>query len=788
MNDEKRPPAYERGILVRLVRAYRSVLGAPRTVLLSVIVSVLVAAFFWQDIRFDASSETLVVEGDELFAAYQRFRAEFPDDDFILVAIQPRDYDLSSPQSLALIRSVQDALSQVAGVTDTLSFLDVPILSMGREATLADPSTDRQAAFAFLESQPLFQGQLISTNGEAAAIRVGLSADTRQHSRALKNIRARLTAFETDAAIYLGGVPLIAHDMIAFVQSDVRAFGIGIVLLLLAALTFFFRRPRWVALNLITAAVVCALGAGLLGAFDIPMSVISANSISLLIIFSVSFTIHLVVRYRELLRTRPDLSDRALVEATMFSKFAPCAFTALTTMVAFASLTTSGIRPVIDFGWMIAAGVALALLVGYLVFPALLLLLPRGKASATLGKPLPVVDAFARLSTTKFSLVSLVAVLTLVAAIGGMSQLVLGGTFSGYFKDDTQVRQGLRYIDTHFSGVLPLNIVLHSPAPEDDAEFFEDDFFASPEASSPTYSLDDTQLAQLEQLVAQLRTREDVGSVTALSDVINLLATHSDAIRNDAFARSLALSGLADSHGESLVRPYVNEDGSQLRLSLRMRESASPADYQRVTAQMRELAVDAGFPADNVKTTGMYELFGSSLHTLFDSQRNTVAAVILATLAMFLALLRSVPFAVLGVTANCLAAIVTLGIMGWIGITLDMMTITIAAICIGIGVDDAIHYLHRFGQELKGNGGDVASAIAATHASIGRAAYFTSCTIALGFIVLVLSRFVPTMAFGLLTAVAMAAAFVANLLLLPSLLMLFRRWISPKTLGQQTIP
>ena len=277
MTDNDSSPAKQRGMQLRAARAYQALLSAPKTVLLSMAIAVAIAAAYWQDIRFDASAETLVVEGDQLFADYQRFRGTFPDDDFILVAIEPQNVELSSAQSLALIRSVQHALHPIAGVSDTLSILEVPILSLGSDVTLADPTTDRDAALAFLASQPLFHEQLISNNGKATAIRVGLSSDASQHGDALESIRAELTAFESDAHPYLGGVPLIAHDMIVFVQNDVGAFGVGIVLLLLAALTFFFRRARWVVLNLVIAAIVCALGAGLLGAFDIPMSVISAN-------------------------------------------------------------------------------------------------------------------------------------------------------------------------------------------------------------------------------------------------------------------------------------------------------------------------------------------------------------------------------------------------------------------------------------------------------------------------------------------------------------------------------
>lgn len=754
----------------RAERIYSRLLAKPGWLLLLMLALLAAAATQWSSVRFDASSETLVVEGDTLFAHYRAFRETFADDDFILVAARPRADALASSNGLALIARIQTDLGSVTGVASTLSLLDVPILPQGRAATLRDPDTDVDKAMNFLRRQPLFAQQLISTDGQIASIRVALPPRG-SHSETLNHIRETLAIHSDSVDLYLGGVPLIAHDMVAFVRDDVRTFALGIAVLMLLALVWFFRRLRWVALNLIPAAAACSIGAGLLGLLDLPMSVISANAVSLLAIFCISFSIHLVVRYRELLSAQPDLSHREMVTITMASKLAPCVFTALTTMVAFVSLTTSGIPPVVDFGWMMAIGVGLGLLVTYWLFPALLLLLPRGKPSSTLGKPIAAVNALAATALRKPGMVTVAAAAVSALALVGMSQITIGGTFSSYFRGGTDVREGLELIDEQIGGVLPLNVVIDLQLPKIEP----DDPFADPDSTSFTRGLDDATLASLGRLTLALRDRADIGSVTSLADVVELIATAAPTVRTDAFARSLALNALAERFQGSLIRPYISPDGDQLRLSLRMRETASPSRYPEVVSDIRALAVSAGFRSDDVTATGMYMLYGDSLRVLFDSQRSTVLAVLLATATMIVLLLRSLKHAALGVVTNCLGAMVILGFMGWVGITLDMMTITIAAITIGIGVDDAIHYLHRFQAEMVQNGDDAAGAINSCHASVGRAAYFTSCVVALGFIVLLLSRFTPTATFGLLTAVAMAVAFVANLLLLPSLLMLIHR-------------
>jgi predicted RND superfamily exporter protein len=217
----------------------------------------------------------------------------------------------------------------------------------------------------------------------------------------------------------------------------------------------------------------------------------------------------------------------------------------------------------------------------------------------------------------------------------------------------------------------------------------------------------------------------------------------------------------------------MTEDGSQLRFSIRVFESdPSRRRAGLIEKIQRHLTDNMGLNDEQVHLTGMLVLYNNMLESLFRSQILTLGAVFLAIVLMFLALFRSLRIALISITPNILSAAIILGLMGWAGISLDLMTITIAAITIGIGVDDTIHYVHRFEYEFRRDH-DYWAAIRRCHATIGRAMYYTSVTVMLGFSVLALSKFVPTIYFGLLTGLAMLVALIANMTLLPVLLATF---------------
>ncbi len=738
----------------------------------------LAAACYWPSLRFDASSETLVVEGDAEFAAYVATAQRFPSDAFVLLTWEPLVGEPFERRSLERLSALQERAARIDGVTGTLSVLDVPLLYLRGQPTVLDDGVSLPEARRFFLGQDLFVNQLVSEDGGSLGLKVDLQpdADDAARERTLGAIRDLRADFAADARIFIGGVPLIGSDMIRFVREDVLWFSIAAVTLITLALVFFFRRPRWVVLCLVNCGIVIGLEVGILGFLDTPVSVVSANFVSLLAIIAISFTIHLVVRYRELLAQDEHRPHATLVRDTMRSKFAPCLYTALTTMVAFTSLLTSGIPPVQDFGWMMSVGVALALLVTYTVFPALLLLLPKGRASSTLGRPLAITRVFGRWAAHRAPLVGALALVLVIACALGVSRLSLDSHFSQYFKPASDIRQGLEFIDRHFGGVLPLDIIVQlEPFAAVQVEEDDDFYFEAPSAYPQSVWFGADKVAVADALASYLRGRDDVGSVTSLADLAALGAQALGGERLDDAQLGVLVTSLGEQGRAQLLRPVANPETGELRIGVRMREKTPPADYPEVLADIRA-AADAvpGLSAAHIHTTGMFILFGQSIRTLFDSQLRTIAYVLLATLMMFFVLLRSLPYALIGIAANALAAVGVLAYMGFAAVPLDMMTITIAAICIGIGVDDAIHYLHRYRDERRG-GLDPVQAVLACHRSIGRAIYFTSVTVIVGFSVLVLSHFVPTIYFGVLTAVAMAAALVANLLLLPSLLVLYER-------------
>ncbi len=763
-----------------LKRLYLALLRHPLAAVLTLLLVVAVAAWFGRALSFDASSETLVVEGDPEFQEYLEVAAVFPSDDYLFITVEP-DTALFSTETLDLIGAIETDLADLDGVTGTLSLRSVPLLGGEAITTLADDPGLLAEAKAYFASSMLFTRQLVAESGDAAAIQVTLKSLGEEHSQAdrrflIEQIREVRARYVDDARLHIAGVPLIAHDMMVYLRADVMNFGIAAALVICLALFLFFRRLRWLALCASNATLSVILVIGILGALDTPISVVSGNFISLLAIISISLTIHLVVRFRELIRTSPDQPHAERVAETMLSKFAPCAYTAVTTIVAFTSLLTSGIPPVEDFGWMMAVGVLCAFVVTYVFFPTVLLMLGPRPPSKTVFKPMRLSIGLGNLAVNRVGWVAGGALIVLMATGVGLARLNLDSQFSQYFKADSDIRQGLEYVDANFGGVLPLDVIVQLEPFVQEALDEDDDFFVEEEANYPQSAwFTSDKVRDIEKLTHYLRGRDDVGSATSLADLARLAEVTNRGQPLDDVQLALLVT-LLDEGRASLVAPYANPDTGELRISVRMREATATADYPQVVADIERFATEElGWQVDRVGTTGMFILFGQSIRQLYESQRDTLIYVVVATLLMFVVLLRSLTFGIVGLAVNVLAAACVLAFMGSVGIPMDMMTITIAAITIGIGVDDAFHYLHRYREE-RNKGRNAHEAIAAVHRSIGRAIYFTSVTVVAGFSLLVLSNFVPTVYFGLLTALAMIIALVANLLLLPSLLLAVERF------------
>ena len=606
------------------------------------------------------------------------------------------------------------------------------------------------------------------------------------------------------ARLFLGGVPMISVDMIDFVKSDLKVFGSGILAFIIFLLLVIFRSPRWVLIPLLNCVATVVFMMGLLAFLDWRLTVISANFVALLLIITLAITIHLVVRYREIAALSPSSSQMERVSETVRVMAKPCFYTALTTLVAFASLVISGIRPVIDFGWMMTMGVTSALLLSFLILPCILMLLPTrdekggdsGDASLTLY--------FARATERFGGTIITVSLVMLVASAWGISQLKVENRFIDYFHEDTEIYQGMETIDAELGGTIGLDVILDRPdvasAPSDGGEFddaFSEDFsnaddFAPPQddfaddfgedfgddfgggaASSPQSEwFTVAGMRRIKEVHDYLDSLPETGKVLSLATFYELMQLVMGNV--DDLQLALAQRSLPESITNILVDPYLSVEADQARISLRVKETSHSLHRDQLLKDVRQHLIDElGFEEDQVRLTGLLVLYNNMLQSLFTSQILTLAAVFVAILAMFVVLFRSFSLAMIALTPNLLAAGAVLGGMGLVGIPLDMMTITIAAITVGIGVDDTIHYVHRFRSEFPKDRNYLAT-MYRCHGSIGKAMYYTSVIIVFGFSILALSNFTPSIYFGLLTGLAMVAALMGAMLLLPKLILLVK--------------
>lgn len=789
---------------------YFYLLRYPRVVLFCCLILSIALMTGLRQFSFDASADTLVVEGDPALAQYSEMTALFSGDDFIVLTYSRED--VLSDTALAEIDRLQQRLRALPGIRSTYSILDAPLIESPPVPlehiaedyrTLRHSDVDVALARIELTTSPLISDYLIARNGQSTAITATLKRDEmldllreardearrRGESRStaeaaylqqrtqyiaerdqlISSLREIRDSYQGEATIFISGVPMIAADMLSYVRHDLRNFSMLVLALIIVLLSFFFRKPRWVVIPIFICLTTVAVTMSLLGIMRTPVTLVSSNFISLLSIISISFSIHLIVRYRELILDST-MDHIAMVNETMRSKFAPCLYTALTTMLAFGSMLGSDILPIEDFGWMMCLGIIIALVSTYLLFPCLLLILGPTEPSSTVGEPVFLTNWFEHLSVNHTKGVLTVSALLILPAIYGVSLTTFDNRFIDYFHKDTDIHQGMVHIDENLGGTLPLDIYLRFEQYDaDEGDFFDDMDDPFPER----YWYTPDKIETLRELQAALEARPEVGKVISLASIEEMARRFNDGNALTGLEITYVLGELPRDVRNFLIDPYGNPENGWMRINARIKESQTDFSKQELIDAITQYATeDMGLEDNRLIVTGMVVLFNDMLKQLADSQIRTMGYVVIATFVMFSLLLGSLKLATIAVIPNILAATMIIAFMGYVGIPMDMMTVTIAAICIGIGVDDAIHYLHRFREEID-DSVSARTAVIRSHQTIGRAMYFTTVTIMAGFSVLALSNFIPTIYFGLLTALAMVLALVANMTLMPALLMTF---------------
>jgi len=844
------------------------VLRNPWLAIMSVCALAATMAIGLPNFKLDASADSLTLERDDDLNFSREVVKRYGSDNFLIVTFSPSQGELFDQNNLETLQSLRSELLDIQGVESVLSMLDVPLLYSpkiditdltGELTTLMSKGVDKQLAKQEFLNSPIYKDVILSADGTTTGMMATLALDetylrlvsarddlrflrdtaglSHQQEQQLESvsleflnyrtakaeidhqrvadIRGLIENYRNRATIYLGGPDMITADMIDFIRSDLIVFGAGILLFIIITLTVIFRQLRFVVLPLATCVLCLVTILGFLSWIDWRLTVISSNFVLLLLIITLALTIHLIVRYRELLSANPEKDQYQLVNATVMSMAKPCLYTVLTTIVAFTSLVVSNIRPVIDFGWMMTIGITLALLIAFIVIPAGMLLLGKGPVSAVKDNSSAITSKFAWFTEHYGSAVLLMAVGLAALSAYGINKLEVENRFIDYFRSDTEIYQGMQIIDTALGGTTPLDIIIQAPSfdpvdlverpneqPSDDGYGFdeEDDYgfeddYGDIEAETAdenntsglkdSYWFSSAGLADLQKLQTFIESQPEVGKVNSLAQLYNVARDLSNRELND-LEIAIMRQSLSDEIYQQMVAPYLLEDIDEARIQLRAMETGGQLRRAELLAKIKNYAVDeVGISPDDIRFTGILVLYNNMLQSLYKSQILTLGAVFIGIMLMFLVLFRSIKISIIAIVPNFLAAGIVLGGMGIMRIPLDMMTITIAAITVGIGVDHAIHYLTRFIREFSVDGNYVASMHRA-HASIGQALFYTAITIIVGFSILALSNFIPSVYFGLLTGLAMLAALLGSMTLLPKLILITKPFGADSTAQNST--
>jgi len=856
-----------------IAKLYRlSVIDRPYHVLITMMVLTIVAAFGMTNFKLDASADSLTLEHDNSIDYFREITQRYQHGDFLVLTYTPKA-EMFSDDSINTLKQLRDQLAKVDGVASVYSMLDVPLLyspmrSLAEQKestrTLLTPGVDRaQVKQEFLTS-PIYRDMMLSQDGKTSAILLNLKVNNQyiemaRHRDALREkrdkegltaeeaielkrvateflnyrtataaedaarveiVRGIVTQYHDRAQIFLGGVSMITTDMISYIKSDLVVFGGALLGFIIFMLAFLFRQWRFVILPLTACLMSVTLMLGWLSWIDWRLTVISSNFVALLLIMVFAFTIYVVVRYREIHATFPDMEQADVVLATVRAMAVPCLYSALTTIVAFMSLVMSGIRPVIDFGWMMTIGLVVGFILTFVILPSGLMILPKGEPKDQGDNSAALTLRFSALAEFHGGKILCVAVLAAFLSIWGITRLEVENRFVDYFKSDSEIHQGLSVIDKQLGGTVTLDIILDADTSEEPVEatvedeedpfaevvgeevsldgsasddellseedpFAEgDDAFATESTSAPakpSYWFSVNGLDEVRKLHNYLESLPEVGKVQSLAITYQLAQDINKGKLND-FELNVMRNMLSADIKDFMVNPYLSDEFQQTRITLRVIETTPNLKRAELVEKIRQYAInDVGLKPEQIHFTGMLVLYNNMLQSLFKSQIATIGVVFISIMLMMIALFRSFKIALIAILPNMLAASMVLGFMGIVGIPLDMMTTTIAAIVVGVGVDQAIQYFYRFRDEFALDQSYV-DAMHRSHASIGRAMYYTSVTIIVGFLILVLSQFIPTIYFGLLTAFAMLMAVLGSLTLLPKLILMMK----PFGLGNST--
>ena len=785
-------------------RLYQNiVIEKPKLIFTLLILCLIGFGYYTKDFRLDASSDTLLIDGDPDLKYLKEINERYHAKEFLVLTYTPKEA-MTSESSINNLLSLKYKIQSLEWVHSVITLLDIPLLNstdktlterLQNFSTLKSEGIDKERGFNEILNSPVFRNFVISEDGKTTGIIINIKKDEKlkefegkskneienykdtikkKNHKNIIQIREIIKTYDHVGKIHLGGIPMIADDMMSFIKNDIIVFGIGVLLFIIATLWFVFKKVIWIVVPLSSCFFSVIIMTGLLGLLGWKVTVISSNFIALMLILTMAMNIHLSTRFLQLKKNYPDKKNSEIILLTTRKMFWPILYTVLTTIFAFLSLVVSEIKPIIDFGWMMTLGLLTSFIISFTLLPSLLNIFFNDKANIKEQNKSKITEILGNFSLNSKSIILITTFFVILLSVVGIARLEVENSFINYFNKKTEIYKGMKLIDDKLGGTTPLDIIIKFPInkekikPDDEFDDWGD------EEDNDKYWFTKDKIDKIIKVHNYLDSLPFVGKVLSFSSILDVATQLNDNKALETLEIGVLYSKIPDSIKREIIDPYISIEDNEARISLRIKDSEKDLRRNDLINKINfDLKNQIGLKQDEYRLGGVLILFNNLLQSLFKSQILTLGFVIVGIFLMFLVLFRNLKLSLIGVIPNFIAAFFILGIIGLLGIPLDMMTITIAAITIGIAVDNSIHYIYRFKEEYAQNN-NYEKTVKLCHSTVGIAILNTSITIVFGFSILVLSNFIPTIYFGVFTGLAMLLAMTSVLTLLPSLILILK--------------
>ena len=806
---------------------YKKFLERPKLILIALILIFSFSVYNAKNFQLDASADSLLLENDPDLNYLRSINERYSSEEFFVITYSPKKK--INEESLKELRKFVDEINNIKWVSKSISVLNAPLFESSdlpliekikNIQYIVTPGIEINRALNELKNSPVYKKLIINEDATTFGIVVYIK-DNKEYLSALKTnkifldkqqnsklsekdlkefesqnkileklkkehnknlefynieIRSHISKYKNIADINLSGIPMIADDLITFVKKDITVFGSGVFIFIIITLWFIFRDIRWVVFPLLSCFLSIAIMVGMLGYLNWKVTVISSNFISLMLILTMEINIHYVERYKQLQAEFPKKKENYLAYLTTTKIFTPILYAVLTTALAFLSFIFCDIKPVIDFGWMMTLGLFISLFVSMILLPYLIIKFKPKATPIHQSKDSKIAEIFASIAINQRGLVLAFSTIILILSIYGMTRLKVENSFINYFDKKTEIYQGMKLIDEKLGGTTPLEIILKFKDTDSKNNKSDDDFFQGSDSNEykDSYWFTNFRVNKIVNVHQYLETLPEIGKVLSFYSVLQLGEKINDNKKLGPLEMAILYSKLPDDIKKSIVTPYVSIENNEARISLRIIDSNPNLNRKELLIKIqKDLEEKLNLNKDEFKITGILVIFNNLLQSLFDSQIKTLGITFAGIFILLLILFKSLSWSIVAAIPNFTAALFILGSLGLFNIPLDMMTITIASISVGIAIDNSIHYIYRFREEFKINK-NYKKTIEICHKSVGKAIVNASLTIVFGFSILIFSNFIPSIYFGIFTGLAMLTAMTLVLTLMPQLIAIIK--------------